>query len=129
MKIKEQIEERKFEDLSSEEQAEVKRKRSVFKDLHDNFQDKEIYDVEGKLGIMEVCIKQSFEKMMPLLRISDLKFPDADDDFMTAMNLLKDHTVFDALDAIKHLVNGMQFERYTQTKNLTLKDLNLTIYE
>lgn len=129
MKIKEQIEERKFEDLSSDEQAEVKRKRSVFKELHDNFQDKEIYDVEGKLGIMEVCIKQSFEKMMPLLRISDLKFPDADDDFMTAMNLLKDHTVFDALDAIKHLVNGMQFERYTQTKNLTLKDLNLTIYE
>lgn len=121
--------EKLFADLSPEEKKEVRRKREVFKALHDFFQDFDIYEAEGKLGALQGSLQTAAENLTKKLKVSELDFESKDEELLKIVDFLKQDSIYDSIIFVQALANACQYHRYQKTKDWKIKDLDIALLE
>lgn len=113
--------------LTPLEKSVLEARRKIFRKLHDFFLEADIYEAEGKLGVIVGTLNVELEKLAKKYHIWEIDFEKPDQDFKDVMEILKDCTLEEATTYAAALQRAIEHERYQQTKAWKLKDLKITL--
>lgn len=114
--------------LSPKEEADLKKKRQIFRNLHDCFAQDEVFDAEAGLSELEGMIEGKFFTLQEKTKINDLDLADnITEEKQKLLEVLGECTVAEGMDFVRALRNGIDQHKYKHLKNLTVKGLNIKL--
>jgi hypothetical protein len=113
--------------LSPEEEAELEKKRLLFRQLHDLLAESENYDAEVTLGMVSGAVQASYNSYAAKVLLSDLGISCDDLKQNEILKLLKGLSVEETISWLSALNNAINKHRYVLLKDKTVKDLDIQL--
>lgn len=114
-------------ELSPEEVALRDKQRQIFRNLHDFFGETGIAEAEGNLGALEGLLNAKFMETAEKVKVEELGIVPDDEITKSALNILKENTVQDAITYCRALNNAMSHFKHKKTKEWTVKSLEIEL--
>lgn len=113
--------------LSPEEQADLEKKRALFRSFHDLMADQDIYEAESVLGVITGAVTEEFDRLQDETKMNVLKVKSDNELITKFMELFTDSTVREALVYTTAMNNAVQQHKYIKTKEWTVGDLDIKL--
>jgi len=113
--------------LSPEEKADLEKKRTQFRKLHDLLAEEDLLATETFLGVLEGAIASSFQALESKVKVEELVITVQNDMMIKAIQILKTLSVQEAVTFTRVLYNKMKGHTMEKTKDWKLKDLEIEL--
>jgi len=113
--------------LSPEEKADLEKKRTQFRKLHDLLAEEDLLATETFLGVLEGAIASSFQALESKVKVEELVITVQNDMMIKAVQILKTLSVQEAVTFTRVLYNKMKGHTMEKTKDWKLKDLEIEL--
>jgi len=113
--------------LSPEEKADLEKKRTQFRKLHDLLAEEDLLATETFLGVLEGAIASSFQALESKVKVEELVITVQNDMMIEAIQILKTLSVQEAVTFTRVLYNKMKGHTMEKTKDWKLKDLEIEL--
>jgi len=113
--------------LSPEEKADLEKKRTQFRKLHDLLAEEDLLATETFLGVLEGAIASSFQALESKVKVEELVITVQNDMMIKAVQILKTLSAQEAVTFTRVLYNKMKGHTMEKTKDWKLKDLEIEL--
>jgi hypothetical protein len=116
--------------LSPKEEADLKKKRAIFRELHDCFAQDEVFDAEIGLSELEGLITGMFQVWQDKIKVKDLELSkEVTEQKKYVLDVLSECTVSEAVTYTRALRTGIDQHKYQKLKGTKVKGLKIKLLD